>query len=329
MSSYTEKFKKAEELYNNDSFEEAAELFKELWKEESDDEAALMFANSLKCLDRYDDAEQIYNYLIGIDPTREAPLYNLAGIYYNREEYEKAMELYQKAAEADAECGDAYFKLGECCRMLDTDNTEKAMQYYQKAVMAKEGTIYADDAHFFLGIAYLRLDKTLPAFEHLKKSNELSPGKADTLYFLGLCCEMQNKLTKAIEYYKKALSAEDRIDTHINLALCYNDTGDTEKAIAHARTALELDPYNADALFYYCYILTKNKKGNEAYELLKSTQINFDNDERLLDIFIFLALNRADFDVSDKAYEKLKLISPDCEAVRDYNNEKNRRSSEQ
>ena len=73
----------------------------------------------------------------------------------------------------------------------------------------------------------------------------------------------------------------------------------------------------------------KNKKETEAYELLKSTQINFDNDERLLDIFIFLALNRADFDASDKAYEKLKLISPDCETVRDYNNERNRRSSEQ
>ncbi len=329
MNSYTEKFKKAEELYNNDNFEEALPLFEELWKESADGDAALMFANCLKCLDRDDEAVRVYNYIIEFDPTWEAPLYNLAGIYYNREEYEKAMELYQKAAEADSECGDAYFKLGECCRMLDTDNTEKAMQYYQKAVMAKEGTIYADDAHFFLGIAYLLLDKPVPAFEHLKKSNELSPDKADTLYFLGLCCEMQKKLTKAIEYYKKALSAEDRIDTRINLALCYNDTGDTENAIAHARTALELDPDNADALFYYCYILTKNKKENEAYELLKSTQINFDNDERLLDIFIFLALNRTDFDASDKAYEKLKLISPDCETVRDYNNEKNRRSSEQ
>lgn len=251
MNSYTEKFKKAEELYDNDSFEEALPLFEELWKEAADGDAALMFANCLKCLDRDDEAVRVYNYIIEFDPTWEAPLYNLAGIYYNREEYEKAMELYQKAAEADAECGDAYFKLGECCRMLDTDNTEKAMQYYQKAVMAKEGTIYADDAHFFLGIAYLRLDKPVPAFEHLKKSNELSPDKADTLHFLGLCFKIQNKLTKAIEYYKKALAIENSCDTHIDLAFCYNETGDTKSAIHHAKAALELDPGNSDAVLCY------------------------------------------------------------------------------
>lgn len=318
MNSYTEKFKKAEELYDNDSFEEALPLFEELWKESGDGDAALMFANCLKCLDRDDEAVRVYNYIIEFDPTWEAPLYNLAGIYYNREEYEKAMELYQKAAEADAECGDAYFKLGECCRMLDTDNTEKAMQYYQKAVMAKEGTIYADDAHFFLGIAYLLLDKPVPAFEHLKKSNELSPDKADTLHFLGGCFKMQNKLTKAIEYYKKALAIENRCDTHIDLAFCYNETGDTKSAISHARTAFELNPDDADALFCYCQILGSNGEPKKAYTILKESDINFDNEDMLLELMILLALGKNDSATADEAYSKLKAISPDCDTVLSY-----------
>lgn len=326
MSSYTEKFKKAEELYNNDSFEEALPLFEQLWKEAADGDAALMFANCLKCLDRDDEAARIYNHIIEIDPTWEAPLYNLAGIYYSREEYEKAMELYKKAAKADSDNGDAYFKLGECCRKLGGDNTENAMQYYQKAVTAKEGTVYADDAHFFLGIAYLRLDKTLPAFEHLNKSNELSPGKADTLHFLGLCCEMQKKLTKAIEYYKKVLSAEDRIDTHINLALCYNDTGDTEKALSHARTAYELDPDNADALFYYCQLLGSSGQTKEAYSQLLSSELSFDDEENLLDLLLLLALKQKDSAVSGEAYEKLKRLSPDGDSVLYYEKLKSRQT---
>ncbi|MBR5827165.1 MAG: tetratricopeptide repeat protein [Clostridia bacterium] len=311
MNSYTEKFKKAEELYDNDSFGEALPLFEELWKETGDGDAALMFANCLKCLDRDDEAVRVYNYIIELDPTLEAPLYNLAGIYYNREEYEKAMELYQKAAEADAECGDAYFKLGECCRMLDTDNTEKAMQYYQKAVMAKEGTIYADDAHFFLGIAYLRLDNPVPAFEHLKKSNELSPDKADTLHFLGLCCEHLNKPDEAMEYYKKALALEDSCDTHINLALCYKDKGDTEKALFHTQTAYELNPEDAFALFYYCKLLSLSGEPRKAYTLLKETDINFDKEDMLLELQVLLALDHNDGTVADEAYSKLKAISPD------------------
>lgn len=318
MSTYTERFKEAEELYNNDSFEEALPLFEELWKEAADGDAALMFANCLKCLNRDDEAVRVYNYIIELDPTREAPLYNLAGIYYNRDEYEKAMELYQKAAEADAECGDAYFKLGECCRFLDTDNTEKAMQYYQKAVMAKEGTIYADDAHFFLGIAYLRLDKPVPAFEHLKKSNELSPDKADTLHFLGLCCEHLNKPYEAMEYYEKALALEDRCDTHIDLAFCYNEIGDTKSAISHARTALGLNPDDADALFYYCQLLGSNGETEKAYTVLKESDISFDNKDMLLELQVLLALEQNDSASADEAYSKLKLLSPDCDTVLSY-----------
>ncbi len=318
MSTYTERFKEAEELYNNDSFKEALPLFEELWKESGDGDAALMYANCLKCLDRDDDAVRVYNYIIEFDPTWEAPLYNLAGIYYNRGEYEKAMELYQKAAEADAECGDAYFKLGECCRMLDADNTEKAMRYYQKAVTAKEGTIYADDAHFFLGIAYLWLDKNLPALEHLNKANELTPDKADTLHFLGLCYERQKKLTKAIECYKQALSAEERADTHINLALCYNDVGDGKSAISHARTALELNPDDADALFYYCQLLGSNGETKKAYTVLKESDINFDNKDMLLELQVILALEQNDSEGADEAYNKLKLLSPDCDTVLSY-----------
>ena len=251
MSTYTEKFNKAESLYNNGSYSEALSLFEQLWKEASDGDAALMFANCLRCLGRDDEAIRVYDYIIEFDPTWESPLYNLAGIYYKRKEYEKAKELYLKAAEADSTYADAWFKLGECCRMLDADNIEQAMPYYKKCIAITENNTYAHEACFFLGIAYLKLEKTDSAYKCLCKANELTPDDADTLHFLGLCCGRQNKLTEAIEYYKKALSAEERSDTHLNLALCYNDIGDKNSAIHHAKAALELDPDDADTLFFY------------------------------------------------------------------------------
>lgn len=319
MSTYTDRFNKAEELYNNDSFEEALALFEELWKEASDSDAALMFANCLKCLGKEDEATRVYRYITEIDPMWEAPLYNLAGIYYDRKEYEKAIELYSKAADADNNNGDAYFKLGECYRKLS--NIDKAITYYKKAVEAAEN-LYLFESLFHLGIGYLQKENYTSGFEYLAKANEINPQDPETLFFMGLSSEELNDFDRAIEFYEKSLSIKPSCDTHLNAGLCYFDKGDFNLAVSHLKTAYELEKDNADALFFYCYLLTKSKQGNEAYTLLKSTEINFDNDERILDLLVFLALNRRDFDISDAAYEKLKLISPNCKTVTEYSNKK-------
>ncbi len=316
MSTYSEKFNKAEEFYDNGYFEKALSLFEELWKETSDGDAALLYANCLNSLGKYDEAKKVYTCIIEIDPEWEAPLYNLAGIYYNREEYEKAIDLYTKAAEVDTDNGDAYFKLGECYRRLNDIN--KAITYYKKATEAAENNLYLFDSFYYLGVAYLQQDNFDSAFENLAEANNLIPEDSETLFFLGLCSEKMNNTGKAIAFYDEALKIKPDCNTHINIGLCYYDTGELDSAVLHLKSAFELEPDNPDALFYYCYMLTKSKQGDEAYHLLKSTEINFDNDERTLDILIFLALNRRQFDVSDAAYEKLKLISPECETVAEY-----------
>lgn len=319
MRTYTERFNKAEELYHNGSFEEAQSLFKELWKEASDGDAAFMFANCLKCLGREDEAKRVYSYIIEIDPLWEAPIYNLAEIYYNHAEYERAMELYCKAADADDNNGDACFKIGECCRMLC--KVDEAITYYIKAVEASENT-YLFESHYYLGIGYLKNEKYASAFEHLVKANEIKPEDAETLFFMGLCCESLENYDKAIEFYEQALNIKPSCNTHINAGFCYFDKGNFKLAVAHLKAAYELEKDNVDALFYYCYLLIKNNQENEAYTLLKSAEINFDNDERILDLFVCLALNQRDFDISDSVYEKLKLISPDCETITEYSSKK-------
>lgn len=227
---------------------------------------------------------------------------------------------YSRAAQADTDNGDACFKAGECYRNLNEVN--KAIVCYKKATEAAESNTYLFESYYYLGIAYLQQDSFSSAFENLTEANKLNPKDFETLFFLGLCSEEMNNTEEAIHFYDDALKIKPDCSTLIKKGLCHFDKGELASAISHLKRAFELEPNNTDALFYYCYLLIKSREGGEAYSLLKSTEINFDNDERILDLLVFLALNRKEFDVSDAAYEKLKLISPDCETVLKYNEDK-------
>lgn len=158
-------------------------------------------------------------------------------------------------------------------------------------------------------------EKEEKALECLLKT---STNDYDTNFYIGLCYDILKNPHKAIEYYNKALKLENNLNAHMNLGLCYYDMDDLSSALKHIRTAYEMEPSEPDTLRYYCHILIKAKKGNDAYNLLCSTDVDFDDDCDLLNMLIFLSLNRGDFARADEAYIKLKKVDPNAETVINY-----------
>jgi len=110
--------------------------------------------------------------------------YKLGKYYYDKEDYDKAIEYWQKAA--DQQYLDAQCYLGECYHDGKgvKKNYTKALEYLRKAV--DQGHI---NAHSILGSYYLKGDGVkrnyTKALEYLQKAAEHDD--KDAKYYLGVC----------------------------------------------------------------------------------------------------------------------------------------------
>ncbi len=79
--------------------------------------------------------------------------------------------------------------------------------YRQAEQLAGDGRI-----HLKLGLAYAAEGRTQEAFDHLKRSVELSPKNAKAAYYYGLLLEDRLQTAEAIRYYREAVRLEPTLE---------------------------------------------------------------------------------------------------------------------
>jgi tetratricopeptide (TPR) repeat protein len=124
---------------------------------------------------------------------------------------------------------------------LRSGNLEKAEQYFQQAVAkgynnAKPFTL--------LGDAWLQQENYAQAEAAYQQALQLkNPNLAQIYSSLGYIYARTNRLPEAIEANSKVLeSLPNDFDSHKNLAILYQQTGQIDQALAHAQAALENAP---------------------------------------------------------------------------------------
>lgn len=113
------------------------------------------------------------------------------------------------------------------------------------------------NAHYLLGIVYLRKMMLSEAIEALTKTTELSPSFAGAYHELGLCYQQQKELDKALQYYEKAIELEpNSVESLYNEGLILFELGRVPEALTYFEKALELKPNDPEFLEMAgrCYI---------------------------------------------------------------------------
>ncbi|MEK7544905.1 MAG: tetratricopeptide repeat protein [Patescibacteria group bacterium] len=105
------------------------------------------------------------------------------------------------------------------------------------------------DAWILLGYAYLNEDDTKNAIDALEQAQKLDPHKPETVFFLGLAYQSQNKI-KAIALIEEAITKgfEPKIQAKQKLADLYFDTGKYDQAAKNYEDVINL---NSDDLSYF------------------------------------------------------------------------------
>lgn len=172
-----------------------------------------------------------------IEEVNVEELKSLGGKYYDDEEYDKAIEVYEKAKELDEKESNIYIYLGNCYFM--NEKYDKAIEYYKKAKELDEKNIAA---YINLGLCYIRKEAYGKAREYYKKAKDLDGKNINVYIGLGNCYANKGEYNKAIEYYKKAKDLDEKdIIVYINLGVCYFNKTEYDEAIKYYKKAKELD----------------------------------------------------------------------------------------
>ena len=214
---------------------------------------------------RLDVAQELYNQILKINPNHSQALNNIAVIFTNLKEYQKAKECYQKAIEINPSYQAAHNNLGTIFTNLK--EYHKAKKCHEKAIEINPNY---SDAHYKLGIVFKELREHQKAKDCYQKAIEINPNYQAAHNNLGNIFKKLGENEKAKNCFEKAIKINPNYaDAHYNLGNIFKELGENEKAKNCYVKAIEINPNYADALNNLGNTLRELKKFDEAEISLK------------------------------------------------------------
>ncbi|KAJ2078839.1 glucose repression mediator protein [Coemansia sp. RSA 988] len=180
-----------------------------------------------------------YENALSKNPYSAAALTQTANIYRSREDFEKAVEYFQRAVNINNSNGEVWGAIGNCYLMLD--ELPKAYHAYQQAIIhlpnPKEPKLW-----YGIGILYDRYGSYDHAEEAFIAVMNMDPGfdKATEIYFrLGIIHKCQGKYTQSLECFNRILSDPPKPLTETDIWFQIGNVHELNSEFGHAKDAYE------------------------------------------------------------------------------------------
>ncbi|HWR52396.1 MAG TPA: tetratricopeptide repeat protein [Bryobacteraceae bacterium] len=270
--------------------EAAIALFtKAVQADNSDYSAHFNLALAYSLAGRDAEAEASYRKVLELKPGLVQAEINLATVLLRQKKSREAVPLLEAAIQAKPGNPRAHLLLGDA--LLAAGDASKAEQAYHAALTADPKSAGAEIG---LGRALLRQSRLSEAEPHFRRAVELDPSFRQALLQLGEAYEKAGKTDEAVAIYTQFpenAAARERIGglllsagrpkeaiphfewalqnaptaaSRIALAQAYRQNGETEKALAMFRAAVDADPNATDLRMIYGRELRDARKFREA-----------------------------------------------------------------
>ena len=192
---------------------------------------------------KIDVAQDLYNQVLKINPNYSQALNNLAIIFLNLQEYQKAKEYYEKSVEINPNYADAHYNLGMVFDELGEN--QKTKECYEKAIEINPNHV---NAYNNLGILFKESGDLQKAKECYEKAIELNPNDAKLYNNQGNAYKEFGEFQNAVSCYKKAIELNPGYDeAYTNLGLTYNELNDYKKAKECFEKTIKINPCHPNA----------------------------------------------------------------------------------
>jgi tetratricopeptide (TPR) repeat protein len=194
----------------------------------------------------------------------------------NGQYFQQALDYYDQAVREEPRYALAFVGLGDLYQRSyvvshKREDIEKALDCYERAYGVEPES---PETNAGLGWAYFLRGDNDGAFSFFKRAFQFAPGNPSIAanvgsFFLsiGLPGQAARFYTVAIDrggFYSTAASESSFQEVHRLRATCYERLGEKEKAVADARTWLELEPDSLDAELFLARMLISQKSLGEA-----------------------------------------------------------------
>ena len=192
-----------------------------------------------------DIAKKLYNQVLKIDPNHSQALKNIAIIFINLKDFQKAKECYEKVVEIDPNSTDAYYNLGLIFKELK--EYQKAKSCYEKADnIQPNNTIIQTN----LGIIFNDLGENQKAKDCYEKAIKINPDNGKAHYNLGAIYKDSGELQKAKICFKKAIEINpNEQEAHNSLGVIFQELGEYQRAKDCYEKAIEIKPNYGDVYY--------------------------------------------------------------------------------
>jgi tetratricopeptide (TPR) repeat protein len=233
------------------------------------------YAAYLQYIKRDEDAAAVYESMLAINPANSQTWFSLMQVYYSRKEYEKVLEITDRAIAAVDDKISFYFFKSISLQLLERN--EETIALIREAVVMfenHENKSLRSDLYANLGDVYQKLEKSDSAFVAYEESLKLNPENIQTLnnyaYFLSL---EKKDLGKAEKMSAKTIEKEPRNSTYLDTyAWIFYQQGLYTLAKFYIERAMDNLPKDQDSgviLEHYGDILWKSGDKTKAMEMWK------------------------------------------------------------
>ena len=179
-------------------------------------------------------------------PSSKFTCYFLGKCHQEREEYEKALECFERSTHANEDEFEIQVNIAETQRL--SGDSQGALKMIQKLSKGHDDDA---DLHYQWAHCLDNLGEYDEALTHYNRTLEIDPVHPSSLFRLAYYYDLSGDDEKALEYYEKCVETVPLYtNAMINLGLMYEDNDNYEKAISCFYAVLQSYPNHKAAKLY-------------------------------------------------------------------------------
>lgn len=287
--------------------ERGIETLKKLNTEESNYRTHFVWGVLFREAGKLQEAEEELKKSLLIQSDSAEVLDELGKVLMKQNKTEEAVNIYEKLIRINPDSYQAWY--GKACANFKIAHWKKAVNCYLEAIRIKPDCFRS---YYNMAAALEEEGNEKAAIESYHSAIAINPDFTQAYNNLGILLSTMGRREEALEIYEEGIRRNSKQDSlYFNMGMCLYEEGRFSEAAAAYRNALDINPDGLEIYYYLGSVLTEMHNYNDAIDAYKSAlEIKPSDSELYYHLATIYALLRRN-DISMENLQKAMELDPE------------------